>query len=55
MVLTFGYIFLNVSETFNLYPIYVLAWVLSEMLAVPHIERTKKIIDDNKKENLNYQ
>jgi hypothetical protein len=30
-------ILINVGKNFNLYPIIVLAWILSEMLALPHI------------------
>ena len=39
MVLTFGYNLINVCKNLNLYPIFVLAWVLSEMLATPHLEK----------------
>jgi hypothetical protein len=35
MVLTFGYNWLNVGKNFNLYPNFVLEWVLSEMLVIP--------------------
>ena len=49
MVLVFRYYLLNVGKNHVLYPVYVLKWVLSEMLALPHVEKpTPKSIKKNK-------
>ena len=42
MIRILGYNWLKVGKKLNLYPNYVLEWVLSEMLAVPQKEQKIK-------------
>ena len=51
MVLILKYYLLNVSKSNVLYPFYVLAWVLSEMLALPLIEEIDERVQENSIEN----